>query len=207
MSGQELKQILTDSQVNLSRLADYLGIKPQTLSSRFLVKSIKIDFLRQINEYVGKDLFGIGFAGNNSSNYSNGIPIYNVRICAGNGVGIGDDEPAEYINIPRLKDCIGGYVYGESMRGMFNSGDLLIMREITDKSLLNYGRPYVLNITEIGAVVKLIYSSRKGDDYIRLVAYNQDKYENGDRMFPDMEIKRRDVLKWFRIVERHETIA
>lgn len=207
MSGQELKQILTDNHVNLSRLADFLGIMPQTLTSRFLVKSVKIDFLHKINEYVGKDLFGIGLVGNTSSISSNGIPIYSVRICAGNGVGIGEDEPAEYIHIPRLKDCIGGYVYGESMRGMFNSGDLLIMREITDKNLLSYGRPYVLNVTEIGAVVKLIYSSRKGDDYIRLVAYNQDKYENGDRIFPDMEIRKRDILKWFRIVERHETIA
>lgn len=204
MNGQEVKEKLRLEGVNISELAAKLGLSSQALSNRMTRKYFKPEYLEEINAALGKNIFPVG---QESFKINAGIPIYNVRICAGNGVGIGDDEPAEYINIPRLKDCIGGYVYGESMRGMFNSGDLLIMREITDKSLLNYGRPYVLNITEIGAVVKLIYSSRKGDDYIRLVAYNQDKYENGDRMFPDIEIKRRDVLKWFRIVERHETIA
>lgn len=204
MNGQEVKEKLRLEGVSLSELAAKMGLSSQALSNRMTRKHFKPEYLEEINSALGKNIFPVG---QEFSKLNACIPIYNVRICAGNGVGIGDDEPAEYINIPRLKDCIGGYVYGESMRGMFNSGDLLIMREITDKSLLNYGRPYVLNITEIGAVVKLIYSSRKGDDYIRLVAYNQDKYENGDRMFPDMEIKRRDVLKWFRIIERHETIA
>lgn len=203
MTGQEIKEILRKNGVNLSELAEMLGISSQTLNSRLNAKYFKESYMEDINAALGKTIFPVG------DNFSTGrgeIPVYNVRICAGNGIGVGDEEPAEYISIPRLKGCVGGYVYGDSMKGMFNSGDLILMREIHDMSLLDYGRPYVLNIQELGAVVKLIYSSRK-DNHIRLVAYNQDTFANGDRMYPDMDIHINNIRNWFRVVERHETIA
>lgn len=201
MTGQEIKEKLRIEGVNLSELASKLGLTSQALNNRLTRKHFKTEYLEEINAVLGRNIFPVG-----AENTSDLIPIYNVRICAGNGVGIGDVEPSEYISIPRLHDCVGGYVYGDSMNGMFNSGDLLIMREVFDKNLINYGRPYVLNIKEIGAVVKLVYSSRK-ENHVRLVAYNQDSFTNGDRIYPDMEIHYNDIRNWFRVVERHETIA
>lgn len=203
MTGHDVKEKLRIEGVNLSDLAAKLGISSQALSNRLTRKFFKPEYLEEINAALGKNIFPVGdnfFPGKGE------IPVYNVRICAGNGIGVGDQEPAEYISIPRLKGCVGGYVYGDSMKGMFNSGDLILMREIHDKNLLDYGRPYVLNIQELGAVVKLIYSSRK-DNHVRLVAYNQETFANGDRMYPDMEIHVNNIRNWYRVVERHETIA
>lgn len=63
MNGNELKRILQANNVVLAELAEKLNISPQALSNRLLRKTVKDQFIRDIEEVLGfklsKDLPGV----------------------------------------------------------------------------------------------------------------------------------------------------
>lgn len=206
MTGQELKQKLRDSGVNLAQLAEKLNITPQGLNSRFLVKSVKLEYLEEINAALGKNIFPVG-----QENLSDGagIPIYDIRACAGNGIGLEETEKViEYVNIPTFRGCYGLQVYGDSMRGKYNSGDTVFVRPCTGSAMesIEYGRAYVV-ITTDDILIKMLYQSRT-TNHIRLCSYNPDLTPSGERAYPDREIHVNDIRKLYKIVGRieHEII-
>lgn len=189
MTGQEVKDILTKEGVNQARLADFLGIKPQTLSARLTVKYFKESYMAEINEFVGKDLFGIGYSSTPSK--SSGIPIYDIRACAGNGIGLESNENIiAHMDIPALRGCYGLQVYGDSMRGKYDSGDIIFVQP-TDKLNFAWGRPHVI-VTSEDILLKFIFKSNTNGN-IRLVSYNNETLPTGDRVYPDREVFINDI--------------
>lgn len=202
MSGEVVKQKLREMGVNLSRLAEAMGITPQGLNSMLSRKSVKVEQVNRINKgieqlgYKPLEIDGIS---------SDGIPILDIRVCAGNGIYLEECENAiEYVNMPQLRGCYGVTVYGDSMRGMFSGGDLVFVKPIENLDLIEYGRPYVVK-TDEEIFVKIIYPSRK-ENHLRLVAFNQETLPNGDRMFPDIEMHIRDIKRLYRVKGHYETI-
>ena len=53
MNGNELKRILQANNVVLAELAEKLNISPQALSNRLLRKTVKDQFIRDIEEVLG----------------------------------------------------------------------------------------------------------------------------------------------------------
>lgn len=188
MTGQELKQILRDEGINLANLADKLGITPQGLNSRLNRKSVKVEHLEEINAVLGKNILSIGQTLNPDGA---GIPIYDIRVCAGNGIGL---EETEHIiarmNIPSLRGCYGLQVYGDSMRGKYDSGDIIFVQP-TDRQNFAWGRPHVI-ITQDDILLKLIYKSNTNGN-VRLVSYNTELLPTGDRAYPDREVFINDI--------------
>lgn len=188
MTGQELKQILRDAGVNLAQLAEKLNITPQGLNSRFLVKSVKLEYLEEINHALGRNIITLGHTPNPDGE---GIPIYDIRVCAGNGIGL---EETEHIiarmNIPSLRGCYGLQVYGDSMRGKYDSGDIIFVQP-TDRQNFAWGRPHVI-ITQDDILLKLIYKSSTNGN-VRLVSYNTELLPTGDRAYPDREVFINDI--------------
>jgi len=80
MTGEEVRDILKKNGIGLVELADKLGITNQALNSRFYAKSFRPEYLQQINEILGKDLFGL------SDTSDKGQKILDIRVCAGQGM-------------------------------------------------------------------------------------------------------------------------
>lgn len=204
MTGQELKQKLRDSGVNLAQLAEKLNITPQGLNSRFLVKSVKLEYLEEINAALGKNIFPVG---QETLSDGAGIPIYDIRACAGNGIGLEETEKViEYVNIPTFRGCLGLQVYGDSMRGKYNSGDTVFVRPCTSKDAIEYGRAYIV-ITHDDILIKMLYQSRTTNN-IRLCSYNPELTPSGERAYPDRDIHINDITRLYKVVGRleHEII-
>lgn len=198
MTGDEVRKILADNNINFAWLAEQLGISPQGLNSRFKTKNFKSGYLLEITEVLGKDLFGANLGINTSTTHQ---AIIDIRVCAGNGIGLEGDENKviEYVHIPAFQDCTGLSVYGESMYPDYKPGDIIFVRRILDKTDIDYGRPYLV-ITTNDRLLKNLYQSKMGSDYIRLCASNTSLNQVGERLYPDRDIKLDNVLFIYKVV-------
>lgn len=82
------------------------------------------------------------------------------------------------IMIPNAPKCDGAlYVRGDSMYPLLKSGDIVAYKEVpTDMRYIMWGEMYIVDLDVAGdsmLVVKYVQQSEKGDDYIKLVSYNQ----------------------------------
>lgn len=82
------------------------------------------------------------------------------------------------ISIPNIPKCDGAvYVKGDSMYPLLKSGDIVAYKEIqVDMQHIFFGEMYLVSIDMDGdeyLTVKYVNHSDKGDDWIRLVSYNQ----------------------------------
>lgn len=82
------------------------------------------------------------------------------------------------INIPNIPKCDGAvYVKGDSMYPLLKSGDIVAYKEIhVDMRHIFFGEMYLVSIDMDGdeyLTVKYVNHSEKGDDWIKLVSYNQ----------------------------------
>lgn len=199
-SGKEVRYILQQNNVNKTWLAEQLGISPQTLNSRLNATVFRKPYLIEINGVLGKDLFGINEeviipkAGQQ--------PILDIRVSAGYGIGLeeGNERKVnEYVSIPGLSGCFGLTVYGESMSPKYRPGDVVFVRPILDRQDIDYGRPYVI-VTTSDRLMKCIYQSTHDNDCLRLTSINEEVNRQGDRLYPDREIRKENILFLYKVV-------
>lgn len=81
------------------------------------------------------------------------------------------------IVIPNAPKCDGAiYVRGDSMYPLLKSGDIVAYKELPDLRYILWGEMYIVDLNVNGddqLVVKYVQKSEKGEDYIKLVSYNQ----------------------------------
>lgn len=82
------------------------------------------------------------------------------------------------ISFPNLPKCDGAvYVRGDSMYPLLKSGDIVLFKEISDVAHnIVFGEMYLISIDLDGdeyLTVKYVNSSERGNDWIKLVSYNQ----------------------------------
>ena len=130
------------------------------------------------------------------------IPVIDMRVSAGFGVSLLDGNEQrinEYVTMEGLNGCVGVYVYGESMLPEYKAGDVIFVRQILDADSIDYGRPYII-ITRDDRVLKCIYPSKHDADYLRLTSLNEETNRHGDRLFPDKEVKKENILFIYKVV-------
>lgn len=199
MTGDEVRDILKKNGINLSALAEKIGISNQSLNSRFNVKYFKPEYLQQMNEVLGRDLFGL------SDTPDKGQKILDIRVCAGQGIGLHGDENKvlEFVNIPAFRGSYGLVVYGESMYDKYKSGDVVFVKPVTSSRDIDFGRCYVV-ITPSDRLLKSIYQSKLGDEYLKLCSYNAKLNPSGEREYPDRDIPKSDILYLYKVIGRLE---
>ena len=199
MTGNEVKKILLENGYVLAEIAEKIGITPQSFQARLAVRFFKPEYLEQLNQILGKNLFDI----NETSD--KGQAILDIRVCAGMGIGLegNENKVTEYVNIPSFKGCYGLTVYGESMYDRYKPGDVVFVRPITSTNDIDYGRCYVI-ITTSDRLLKTIYQSRRGDEWLKLCSHNAKLTPSGEREFPDREIHISEIRFLYKVVGKLE---
>lgn len=127
-------------------------------------------------------------------------PILDIRVCAGNGLGLEGNENKiiEWVSIPSFQGCKGITVYGDSMYDKFKSGDVIFVRPIDGRNDVDFGQCYVV-ITGEDRYIKNLYESSRGDSYVTMVSYNTEINPDGRRKFPDRDILKEDILFLYKV--------
>lgn len=127
-------------------------------------------------------------------------PIFDIRVCAGNGLGLEGNENKiiEWVSIPSFQGCKGITVYGDSMYDKFKSGDVIFVRPIDGRNDVDFGQCYVV-ITGEDRYIKNLYESSRGDSYVTMVSYNTEINPDGRRKFPDRDILKEDILFLYKV--------
>lgn len=201
ISGKEARYILKQNCVNLAWLSEQIGITPQSLQSRLNATTFSIPYQLEINNILGKRVFDVDTAPTISETKGR-IPVIDMRISAGFGVQLLDgneNATKEYVTMDGLNGCVGVYVYGESMYPEYRPGDIVFVRRITDAKNIEYGNVYVV-ITREERVLKCIYPSKHDSDQLRLTSLNEETNRQGDRLHPDREIPKEDILFIYKVV-------
>lgn len=201
ISGKEARYILKQNNVNLAWLAEKIGITPQSVQSRLNAAVFGVPYQLEINNITGKRIFDIDMAPSIIETKGR-IPVIDMRVSAGFGVELMDgheDRISEYVTMEGLNGCVGVYVYGESMSPEYRAGDIVFVRRITDQSEIDYGRAYVI-ITPSERVLKCIYQSKHDADCLRLTSINEETNRHGDRLFPDKEVQKANILFIYKVV-------
>ena len=201
ISGKEARYILKQAHLNLAWLSEQIGITPQSLQSRLNAAVFSQAYQLEINNITGQRIFDIDMASELVETKGR-IPVIDMRISAGFGVALLDGNENrinEYVTMDGLTGCIGIYVYGDSMNPEYRSGDIVFVRQILDKNDIDFGRPYVV-ITQSERVLKCIYQSKHDADCLRLTSLNEETNRHGDRLFPDKEIPKDNILFIYKVV-------
>lgn len=200
ISGKEARYLLHRHNVNQAWLAEQLGIKPQSLTSRLNASVFKLGYQMEINKVTGKRIFDVDADVPSVTSDANRVPVLDLRAAAGfDMMPLEDNESInEYVTIQGLYGCVGLYVYGDSMNPVYHSGDIIFVRKEPETDNIAYGRPYLI-ITRTERVLKCIYKSTHDADCLRLTSYNEEINRYGDRLYPDREIRKDTVLFIYRV--------
>jgi phage repressor protein C with HTH and peptisase S24 domain len=201
MSGKEARYILKQNSANLSWLAEQLNILPQSLQSRLNASEFKVAYQMEINALLGKRIFDVDMP-STIVEVQGRIPVIDMRVSAGFGVSLLDGNEQrinEYVTMEGLNGCVGVYVYGESMLPEYKAGDIVFVRQVIDADSIDYGRPYII-VTRDDRVLKCIYPSKHDADLLRLTSLNEETNRHGDRLFPDKEVRKDNILFIYKVV-------
>lgn len=201
LSGKEARYILKQNSINLAWLAEQLDITPQSLQSRLCATEFKVPYQLEINNILEKRIFDVDVASSITETKGR-IPVIDIRVSAGYGTDLmqGNEQRVnEYVTMDGLNGCVGVYVYGDSMSPEYRAGDIVFVRRINDQTDIDYGRAYVI-ITRDERVLKCLYQSKHDADNLRLISLNEDTNRQGDRLYPDREIKKENILFIYKVV-------
>lgn len=201
LSGKEARYILKQNRVNLAWLSEQLGITPQSLQSRLNANVFVVPYQLEINNILGQRVFDVEM--NPCITETKGrIPVIDMRVSAGFGVELLDGNEQrinEYVTMDGLNGCVGVYVYGESMLPEYRAGDIVFVRRVLDATDIDYGRAYVV-VTHNDRVLKCIYQSTHDAELLRLTSINEETNRQGDRLFPDKEVRKENILYIYKVV-------
>lgn len=201
LSGREARYLLKQNNVNLAWLSEQLDIKPQSLQSRLNASEFRTAYQLEINNVTGKRIFDID-AASTITETKGRIPVIDMRVSAGFGVELLDGHEQrinEYVTMDGLDGCVGVYVYGDSMTPEYRAGDIVFVRRVLEKTDIDYGRAYVV-VTHNDRVLKCIYPSKHDADMLRLTSINEETNRQGDRLHPDKEVPKEDILFIYKVV-------
>lgn len=192
--------------------ADFLGIKPQTLSnwknrntfdinivytkcvdiSPDFILSGQGDMLRNESNIVAKPVTTYRKTKDGIKEQQN-IPLFNLEATMGlipyeNGNGLDNNKIDDYLSIPDLPEADGAMrASGDSMYPLLKSGDIIVYKTIPiDRNYIYFGEIYVMAIyldeTTTMKTIKFVQPSELGDEYVKLVSHNQHHAEKNIKL-------------------------
>lgn len=166
------------------------SIKSESVIKR--AEAIRLDFLMEANKSEDEpQIFNI----KNKS-----FPVFNIQAQASN-VGSFDDAlselPKTFVTVPGFEDCsFAVYVWNHSMYPTYENGCMVIVKEIQDKSAIQYGSVYLV-ITIDQRVVKRLYEDEDDAAYVLLASDNPELRKDGKAKYPIYKVSKESIKKLF----------
>lgn len=176
-----------------TRFAKYIGVAPSTISTWLARDSFDYDLLFAKCEMISPDwlLTGKGDMLKSSidkmveahkphvepSNKRRGIPLIPLDAVAGFPAADNDGvymEDCEHYSIPEFEAKGANFlirVSGDSMAPLYNNGDIIACRKISDILFFQWGNIYVLDTSQ-GALVKRVEEAEDDADSILCISEN-----------------------------------
>lgn len=184
---ERLQEFLKEERISASEFARKMGLSSTYLASmRKSMPEEKVEKLIGVFPQLNRDwlLYGEGEMYRDTGSPEvdphrldkHMVPLVPTHARAGSFdvyvVGVNLDTCRKiYSPVPNADLAI--QVNGDSMEPKIRNGEFLVLQKINEKAFIPWGSPLVLN-TENGTLVKCLYPSDKGDDYLVAKSYNPD---------------------------------
>ena len=171
------------------QIANDLGIFPQYLYSiKKRQRPVSDDLLNKILKS-----YDLVENKSNDLNKPKGLAVYEAYASAGIGAINEATVPVEYINVKHFSDCeMGIYVRGDSMHPIYNNGDLIALKPITDFELIQWGKPYAI-LTQPDSELFVKYVRKHPTNEKKVILRSANEY------YEDMEVSLSKIKKLWRI--------
>lgn len=177
--------------VTQEKLSEKLGRNPQYLSG---VLNGKMPFSDKLAKDM-RNLLESTYAGGISTLEASclkdsGTPVYNIDASSGSlDKDISKENIIGHVNLPEISPkSIIVTATGDSMSGIINDKDKIVIREIRDKEMLIYGQIYLV-FTEEYKLLRYLRKHPTDDTRIMLVCKN--------KQFDTLEIAKADIRRLF----------
>lgn len=148
-----------DTGISEDNIAKFIAYFPE-INTEWLLTGIGNMIKNDLNlKYVVTDV---------RPNKVSGVPFYeNLPSIAGDiPTYIMDAKPTSFIDLPQLSDCIAVLpVYGSSMKGVIEPGDLIAIKEVLSRNQFDPALPYLV-VTDEHRMVKFLRTDEIDKDII-----------------------------------------
>lgn len=202
--ADRIKYLMRQNKLTQAAFARRIGIDPSNLSKHLtgrmpitdvLLNRIVVDFgvskqwLRD-----GTDTPYSKEAGLLSLSPTKPVPIYDVDVTAGDGnldMMFTDENIMGHLSLPRIgEDAVIVHVSGDSMLPDIENGALLVIRPVTDSSMILYGQIHVV-VTDSFRRVKFLRRHPKDPSKVILHSANPN--------YDDVDLPRKAIKRLFRV--------
>lgn len=202
---ERLKQFLKSENISASEFCRKMGLSPAYLASmRKSMPEEKVERLTKIFPQLNRDwlLYGEGdmyrdMGETNIDPYRLDrqlVPLVPTQAAAGSfalyAEGV-DIDQCMRLWCPNRSAKLAIRVRGDSMEPQIQDGSYLFLERINEKAFIPWGSPLVLD-TDNGSVVKMLFPSEKGEDYLEARSYNKN--------YPPFQIPTDTIRGIYRIV-------
>lgn len=143
---------------------------------------------------------GIGELFNNitsADNIDGGVPFYSHNI--GNDstyASFKELTPEYFVNFKPFNDCTAYlYVFGDSMYPKFASGEIIAIKELSNKDVLQWGEAYVILTKESSNSLKMLKILHQHSDPKKLILRSSNPNFKGDTILLKEQIESLYIIK------------
>jgi len=128
------------------------------------------------------------------------VPVYDIQAQASNVDSFDDelaDAPKSHVKVPGFEDCtLAVYVWNHSMYPTYENGCMVIVKEIKDKSFIQYGSVYLV-ITNEQRVVKRIYEDDDDPEMLLMASDNPELRKDQKPKYPTYKMRKSLIKRLF----------
>lgn len=201
---EKLSKLLSDFRLKhdftQKQAAEALGI-----SLRMFTGYEKGDFEptgTRLNKYLHKlaDFEKLNEDNFKSNTLEKTVPVYDIQAQASNVDSFDDelaDAPKSHVKVPGFEDCtLAVYVWNHSMYPTYENGCMVIVKEIKDKSFIQYGSVYLV-ITNEQRVVKRIYEDDDDPEMLLMASDNPELRKDQKPKYPTYKMRKSLIKRLF----------
>lgn len=202
---ERLQKFLKEERISASEFARKMGLSPAYLASmRKSMPEEKVERLTKLFPQINRDwlLYGEGDMYRDMGNsdidphklHRHVVPLVPTQAKAGSfddyALGITEND-CRRVYSPSADAKLAIIVKGDSMEPVIHDGTYLFLERIDEKLFIPWGSPLVLD-TYNGSLVKLLYPSEKGENYLEARSYNKN--------YPPFQIPTESIVGIYRIL-------
>lgn len=188
----DIEKLMYENNLTQKDVAKYLGVRQSSISA------VKRGVIQMPKRWV-KKLNESDWVIKSSEEGTRAIPIYDGEVYGSFVTSLDQHiqmRPEAFINIPIFSEGdLAVQVRGNSMKGLINNGDHVVIKKLTSHRSIMYGEPHliVMNYDNI-QTVKFIKKHPEGNK-LYLVPYNIEQFDA-------QEVMKEDISEVWRVIGR-----